>query len=85
MAASKEARRKAENEASLLAYERVSLLLKLEASKDELAGVRAEAAKEKKAVEEAFDAGFDVIFNYGYGCCTFAHDICGSEPVIPDG
>ena len=26
-----------------------------------------------------------MIFNYGYGCCAFAHNICGSEPVIPDG
>ena len=36
-------------------------------------------------MEEAFDAGFDVIFNHGYGCCAFAHNICGNEPVIPDG
>ena len=28
--------------------------------------------------------GFDVIFNYGYGCCSFAHNICGSQPVVPD-
>ena len=51
------------------------------ASKDELAGVRVEADKEKKAVEEAFD----MIFNYGYGCCAFTQDICGSELVIPNG
>ena len=50
-----------------------------------MAGDRAEAAKENKAVEEAFDANFDVIFNYGYGCCAFAHNICGSELVILDG
>ena len=36
-------------------------------------------------MEEAFDVGFDVIFNYGYGCCAFAHDIYGSELVIPNG
>ena len=30
-------------------------------------------------MEEDFDIGFDVIFNYGYGCCAFAHNICGSE------
>ena len=85
LAASKEARRKAEDEASRLANERVSLLLELGASKDELAGVQVEAAKEQKAVEEAFGTSFDVIFNYGYGCYAFTHDICGSEPVIPDG
>ena len=25
-----------------------------------------------------------MIFNYGYRCCTFAHNICGSQPVVPD-
>ena len=83
--ASEEARRKAEDEASRLEDERVSLLLELGASKDELTGVRAEASKERKALEEAFDVGFDVIFNYSYSCCAFTHNICGSEPVIPDG
>ena len=85
LAASEEARWKAEDEANRLANEPVSLLLELGASKDELSGVRAEASKERKALEEAFDAGFDVIFNYGYGCCAFAHNICGMEPVIPEG
>ena len=63
----------------------VSLLLELGTSKDELSAFRAQASKEKKAIEEAFDTGFNVIFNYGYGCCAFAHNICRSEPVIPDG
>ena len=43
------------------------------------------ALKEKKSLEEAYDEGFDVIFNYGYGRCAFAHNICGSQPVVPDG
>ena len=85
LVALEQARRKAEDEASCLEDERVSLLLELEASKDELIKVRAEASKEKKDLEEAFDVSFDVIFNYGYGCCAFAHNIYGSEPVIPDG
>ena len=85
LAASREAWQKAEEEANRLANERVSLLLELGASKDELSTFRAEASKEKKALEEEFDAGFDVIFNYGYGCCAFAHNICGSKPGIPDG
>ena len=72
-------------EVSSLVDERVSLLLELGASKDELSVFRAEASKEKKALEEAFDAGFDVIFNYGYGYYAFAHNICGSEPVIQNG
>ena len=75
LATSEEARRKAEDEASRLGDERVSLLLELGASRDELAGVCAEAVKEKKSMEEAFDAGFDMILNYGYGCCALAHNI----------
>ena len=38
-----------------------------------------------KAMDEAYEEGFDVIFNYGYGCCAFAHNICGSQPEVPDG
>ena len=34
-------------------------------------------------MEEEFDASIDVIFNYGYGYCTFTHDICESKPMIP--
>ena len=33
--------------------------------------IREEVLKEKKALEEAYEEGFDVIFNYGYGCCAF--------------
>ena len=55
------------------------MLLEHWASKDELFAFRAEASKEKKALEEAFDVGFDVIFNYGYGRCAFEHNICGSK------
>ena len=36
-------------------------------------------------METEFDASNDVILNYGYGCCAFAHNICGSEPLIPTG
>ena len=85
LAASGEAWGKAEGEASSMTDERVSLLVELGASKDELSAFREEVSKERKASEEAFDAGFDFIFNYGYGCCAFAHNICGSKPGIPDG
>ena len=37
---------------------------------------------ERKAMEKEFDASSDVIFNYGYDCCAFAHNICGSKPMI---
>ena len=72
-------------EISHLTDKRVSLLIDLGANKDELSTFRAEVSKERKASEEAFDASFDVIFNYSYGCCAFAHNICGSKPGIPDG
>ena len=80
-----EARWKEEDEASRLADERVSLLLELGTCKDEVSAIRAEALKEKKALEEAYEEGFNVIFNYGYGCCVFAHNICGSQTEVPDG
>ena len=48
-----EARWKAEDEASRLANERVSLLLELGSCKDEVSAIRAEVLKEKKALEEA--------------------------------
>ena len=85
LAVVEEARRKAENKASRLADERVSLLLELGTCMDEVSPIRAESLKEKNALEEAYKEGFDVIFNYGYGCCAFAHNICGSQPEVPDG
>ena len=36
-------------------------------------------------MEAEFEAGFEVIFNYGYCCCAFAHNIYGSKLGIPDG
>ena len=65
--------------------ERVSLLVELGASKDELSAFRVEVAKEKKALEAEYDASFEAIFNYGYGCYAFAHNICGSKRKILDG
>ena len=50
-----------------------------------MSALQAQALKEKKALEEAYEEGFDVIFNYGYGCYAFTHNICGCQPVVPDG
>ena len=36
-------------------------------------------------MEVEFYVSSDVIFNYGYGCYAFAHDICESKPMIPPG
>ena len=46
--------------------------------------LQAQTLKEKKALEEAYEEGFDVIFNYGYGYCAFAHNIFRSQLVVPD-
>ena len=85
LAASGEACRTAGEEVSRLIDERVSLLVELGASKEELSSFRAEVAKEKKALEAEYDAGFEAIFNYRYDCCAFEHNIYGSKPKIPDG
>ena len=50
-----------------------------------MSALQVQALKEKKALEEAYEEGFNVIFNYGYGCCAFAHNICGSQPLVQDG
>ena len=47
--------------------------------------IQAEALKENEALREAYEEGFDVIFNYGYGCCAFAHNMRGRQPEVPDG
>ena len=78
-----EAWRKAEEEASHLTDERVSLLMELGASKDELSAFHEEVSKENKALDVEYDVGFKFIFIYGYGCYAFAHNICGSKPRIP--
>ena len=80
-----EARRKAEEENGCLTDERLSLLMELRATKDDFAAFREKTSIEKTTMEAEFDARSDVIFNYGYGCCAFAHNICGSEPLIPVG
>ena len=59
--------------------------MELGATKDDFAAFQERTSAEKKAMEAEFDASSDVIFNYDYGCCTFVHNICGSEPLIPVG
>ena len=75
--ATKKACQKAEEEICWLADERLSLIMKVGVvGKEELAAFQAKATVEREAMEAKFDASSDVIFNYGYGCCAFAHDIC---------
>ena len=85
MAVAKEARWKVEDEANHLTDERVSLLLELRTCKDEVSAMQVEALKEKEALREAYQEGFDAILNYGYGCYAFTHNICRSQPEVPDG
>ena len=78
-----EAHRKAEKENGRLTDERLSLLVELGATKDDFTAFQERTYAEKMAMEVEFDVSSDLIFNYGYGCCAFAHNICGSEPLIP--
>ena len=84
-AAMGEACKKTEEENSQLAEEKLALVIELGAVKDEFATFREKAATDREMMEVAFDSSGDTLFNYGYGCCTFAHDIRGSKPEIPDG
>ena len=83
--ATKEAYRRAEEVNSRLTDERLSLLMELGAIKEDFAAFRAKSSSKKSTLEAEFDASSDVIFDYGYGCCAFAHDIHGSKPMIPAG
>ena len=70
-----EACTKAEEENSHLTNERISLNLELGTIKDDFAAFREKAVTDKEAMEAEFDASNDLLFNYGYGCCVFTHNI----------
>ena len=36
-------------------------------------------------MEEDYQKDLEVIFAYGYGCCMFKHNICGSQLKVLDG
>ena len=80
-----EACTKAEEENSRLTDERLSLILELGTIKGDIAALRDKAVVDREAMEADFDASGDTLFNYGYGCCVFTHNICRSKPQIPDG
>ena len=83
--ATKESCRRVEEENGCLTDGRLSLLVELGTTKDDFTAIRERSFAERLALEAKFDASNDVIFNYGYGCCAFAHDIRGSKPKILDG
>ena len=80
-----EACTKAKEENNRLTDERLSLIIELGTIKDDFAAFREKAVVDKEAMEAEFDASDDTLFNYGYGCCAFTHNICGSKPQISDG
>ena len=68
-----------------MADEKLALVIQLEALKDDFTAFREKAIADREAIEAEFDSSSDTLFNYGYGCCTFTHNICGSKPQIPEG
>ena len=80
-----EACKKAEKENNHLADEKLTLVIELGALKDDFAAFREKVAADREMMEAAFDLSDYTLFNYGYGCCAFTHNIHGSKPQIPDG
>ena len=80
-----EACKKVEEENSHLAYEKLALVIELGPLKDDFAAFREKAAADREIIEAEFDSSDDTLFNYGYGCCAFTHNICGSKLQIPYG
>ena len=85
LAVAGEACRKAEEENSRLTDERLALVMELGTIKDDFAAFREKAVADRETMEAEFDASGDTLFNYGYGCCIFTHNICERKPQIQDG
>ena len=85
LATIREARKKAEEENDHLEDEKLALVIELGALKDEFAAFWDKAAADREAMEAEFGSSGNTLFNYGYGCCAFTYNICGSKPQIPDG
>ena len=83
LASVEEDRHRLEVEVARLVVEQTSLLLELEASKDEVSFLYSQAGKDKEAMVEDYQKALEQIFAYGYGCCAFKHNICGDLPRIP--
>ena len=81
----REAYTKAEEENNCLTDERFSLIFELGTLKDDFGTLREKVVADREAMEAEFDVSGDTLFNYGYGCYVFTHNICGSKPQIPDG
>ena len=84
LATAKEACKKAEEENGHLADEKLALVIELGALKDDFAAFRKKVAADRESMEAKFDSSGDTLFNYGYCCCDFMYNICGSKPIIPN-
>ena len=76
LAAAEEDGHKSVAEIAHLVVERTSLLLELEASKDEVYSLHSQVGKDNEAIEEDYQKALEQIFSYGYRCCAFKHNIC---------
>ena len=85
LAVAGEACKKPEEENSHLEDERLALVMELWTMKDDFAAFRDKAIADRESMEAEFDASGDTLFNYGYGCWVFMHNICSSKPQIQDG
>ena len=83
--AAREACKKAEEENNHLEDEKLALVIEPGALKDDFATFWAKATVDREMMEAAFNSSDDTLFNYGYGCCDFMHNIRGRKPQIPDG
>ena len=70
-----EALTKAEEENSCLREKRLSLTLELMTIKDDFASLQENVVADREVIEVEFDASGDTLFDYGYGCCVFTHNI----------
>ena len=80
-----EACRKAEEENDRLTDKRLALIMEPGTINDDFAAFREKVVTDRETMEAEFDASGDMLFNYGYGCCVFTHNIRGNKPQIQDG
>ena len=80
-----EARRKAEAKVASLEVERISLMLEVRETKDEVSCLQSHTGKDKAFMEKDYQKALELIFAYGYRCCMFKHNTCGGQPEVPKG
>ena len=87
LATTEEARYKAEAEveAARLEVERISLLLEIEAAKNEVSSLQSQVDKDKATLEEDYQKALDLIFTFGHKCCILKQNIYGDQLEVPYG